>query len=560
MTGMSTRHAGAWEPDARTARLLALVLAVTICTIYLYGIRGFPLAEPDEGRYAEIPREMLLSGDWITPHLNFVKYFEKPPLVYWASAISFTLFGTSELAARLPSYFSALGTIALTAALAYRMYGPATGLLSATMLATCPFFAAMGIVLTLDMSLTFCLTLSFTAAWFAAQHSSRRLFQVAWLGAALGVMTKGPVALVLICAGLTPFLYFHGGLRQVRRALDPRGLAIAAAVAVPWFVAVSWRNPDFVEFFVVDQHIGRFLWRAEHGQPIWFFLPLLPAMMLPWSLAPVLEWRRWRDEWTPRSWSPATRFLLLWALAIIGFFSLSTSKLPTYVLPALPPLAILLARGMIKSGALERPTFFSGCGWGLMVLGVVGVICGVVLPSLIAHPSVAFLQPYMLVGGVGLTVFATVLRANLAKPKRRLAILTATILAFLLLTMSGRDAASSYTTLGLTAARLMAPGDRLAAYRHYVQGIPFYSGHRMIMITSWGELDFGSKQGDQSEHFWPDVEQLREAWREDRRLFLVINRKELVALDPPLGETVIELASEGKKMLVVNHQPVVTRP
>ncbi len=558
MTEISKRDAGAWEPDARTARFLGLVLALTICALYLYGICGFPLAEPDEGRYAEIPREMLLSGDWITPHLNFVKYFEKPPLVYWASAISFTLFGTNELAARLPSYLSALGTIALTAALAYRVYGPATGLLSATILATCPFFAFMGIILTLDMSLTFCLTLSFTAAWFAAQHSSRRLFQVAWLGAALGVMTKGPVALVLVGAGLTPFLYSHGGLRQVRRALDPRGIAIAAALVVPWFVAVSWRNPEFVEFFVIDQHIGRFLWRTEHGQPIWFFLPLLPAMMLPWSLAPLFEWRRWRELWTPRSWSLPTRFLLLWAIVIIGFFSLSTSKLATYVLPALPPLAILLARGVIRTGALERSTFFNGCAWALIGLGVVGAMCGVVLPSLIDHPRVVFLQPTMLVGGVGLTASALVLRANLTKPTMRFAILAATVLGFLVLTMSGRDAANSYKTLGLTAARLMKPGDRLAGYRHYVQGIPFYSGHRTIMVTSWGELEFGSRQGDQSEHFWPDVEQLREEWRADGRLFLVINRNELVALDPPLGETIIEVASEGKKMLVVN-QPVATR-
>ncbi len=530
----------------------AAVLAVAATALYLYGITGFPLAEPDEGRYAEIPREMLLSGDWVTPRLNFVKYFEKPPLVYWATALSFLAFGENEFAARLPSTLAALGTIALTAILAASAYGPSTALLASTILATSPFFAFMGIILTLDMSLTFAITLCYTATWLAYQRGHRPLYRLTWIAAALGVLIKGPVTAVLAFAGQAPFLLAHGGFRQLRVAAEGKGILLAAAIAVPWFVLVSLANPEFVEFFVIDQHIARYLWKNEHGQPLLFFIALVPAMMLPWSLAPLFQWREWRTRLSPRAWSPATRLLVLWATVIIGFFSLSGSKLATYALPALPPIAILLARGMIATHTTESTSFFRNIAAAMFLLGVTAAVCGVVLPHFNDHWRVIFLRPTLLLAGLVLAGSAVALRATADRPTLAIKVLSAAMLLFLLSAMSGRDVAGHYKDLSQAAARVMQPGDRLVVFRHYVQGVPFYSGQRPVMVESWGELGFGSRQGDQSEYFWAKTDQLLARWTGAERLFLIINRKELAALAPPLPEPHTMIASQGKKVLLVN--------
>ncbi len=547
--------------DVRREAVAAVGLGLLIVPLYLFGISGFPLAEPDEGRYAEIPREMLVTGDWITPRLNYVKYFEKPPLVYWATAISLEVCGMTEGAARLPSLVGALGTVAVTGLLALRVYGPATAVLSAAVLATSPFFAFMGIILTLDMSLTFFLSLSYAAAWFAFDRRDRRFYVLLWVSAALAVLTKGPVSLVLVLGGIIPFLAWHGGLAEIRRALSLRGISIAVAIILPWYVVVSWRNPEFLRFFVVDQHIARYLWTREHRQPFWFFLPLLPAMMLPWSLAPLSAWRLWSARLKEGESLPATCFLLTWAVVVVGFFSLSTSKLATYVLPAFPPLAILLARGLVLTSNRGRAAFLTCTAWMFGLLGGGSALAGALLPHFNDHWRAEYLQPYLLVGGLGLAVSAVALGATSARSQVRQCVFFGTLILFLFLAMSARGVANDYQSLAVAAAKAMTPSDRIVMFRHYTQGVPFYSRTRATMVEDWGELEFGRRHADdQGEYFWPETDRLRKAWAGDQRLFLIINRKELAALDPPLPGKQYELASKDKKVLITNRSSTATAP
>jgi 4-amino-4-deoxy-L-arabinose transferase-like glycosyltransferase len=529
---------------------------------YILGARSLPLVEPDETRYAEMAREILVRNDWVTPHLNFVKYFEKPPLVYWASALAYRVLGINEFAARLPSLLAAFGGMVLTALLAGRMYGRPEAILAALILATAPLYAILGQTLTLDMALTFFVTAAFTAVWLGYERGDRRWYRIAWVAVAGGVLVKGPVAAVLVGAPVIVFLLIQGGWPALRAVADMRGAALAAALALPWFVIVSWRNPEFLRYFVVDQHLKRYLSGQEHGEPLWFYLPLLPAMCFPWGLLPILDPQLWWQHRTWRQWSAGTRLLLLWTAATVGFFSLSASKLIPYILPACPAVAVLLARMLTLGLQRDRTQCFARAGWLLLVLGLAVGLAGGLLPLFSGHWRVPLILPYLYVLGIllGATGFGmrTALRAR--DPHIPLVTLGAGALALLLVCSAARSLGYSYRNLGHAAASVIGPDDRLAVYRHLVHGITFYSRHRVIMVKAWGELDFGSQQGDQRAYFWPDDEMLVGEWSRGRRLFLVINRNELDALRARLDPPPRLVAGEGKKVLVVNDGAVSTLP
>jgi 4-amino-4-deoxy-L-arabinose transferase-like glycosyltransferase len=572
------------------ALAIGLVAFAAIAAFYVFGASGFPLSEPDEARYAEIAREMLVRGDWITPHLNFVKYFEKPPLVYWSTAAAFAAFGQSEFVARLPSVLSGLATIALTVWLAARMYGAATALLALPILALSPLFGLMSQVITLDMSLTFLMTLAMVAVWFGwsagrdahgsaevmphggsgtrpaaspmarvrsggtASGASRTWYRIAYVATALAVLVKGPVAAVLVGGAALLFLVLHGGLRALRPAFDWRGALLALLLTLPWHALVSLRNPEFLHFYVVDQHINRYLWTKEHGAPIWFFLPVIPIALTPWGLLLLFDPPVLRAALRPRTWSPATRFLVTWAAVIVAFFSLSTSKLLTYVLPAIPAIAVLTARAIVLAVARGRTVGLSRVGWLLLIGGPVMSLCGAVLPLVNHHRRMPILTPRLLVGGPLLLATGWLIRRELAKsrPYAALGVLAVGWLAFSAAAITAREAANDYRGLGLAARAAMQSADRLAMYNHYTQGIPFYAQRRVVMVRNVGELRFGSQQGDHSAYFWPSDDDLRREWSAPGRLFLVINRAELAKITPPLEPPPTIVASEDKKVLVVN--------
>lgn len=557
----------------RTAWLIGCAAAAAIIGLYVYGSAAFTLSEPDEARYAEIAREMLVLGDWVTPHLNFVKYFEKPPLVYWGTAAAFAGLGVGEFTARLPSLLSGLATIALTVWVAADIYGASTALLALPILALGPLFAICAQVLTLDMSLTFCVTLAMVGLWRGWRrgpfghpagpamadpaapdaHAPRTWYRLAYVATALAILVKGPVAAILVGGVALLFLPQYGGWRALRLALDWRGFALALAVALPWFALVSWRNPEFLHFFVVEQHLARYLWTNEHKEPIWFFLPLIPAMIAPGGLMLLLDPPLLRAALAPRTWAPPTRFLAIWATVVVVFFSLSTSKLLTYILPAMPPLAVLAARAIELGLARARTAGVWRLGWLFLVGGPVASLVGAVLPFAVDHWRIPVIAPRLVIGGLVLTATGWVVVRLLprSRPYSALSALGVGWFLLLIVVMTGRGAVNDYSSLGLAARAAMGADDRLAMYNHYTEGIPYYARRRTIMVGLVGELSFGSQQSDQSAFFWR-LDDLRREWAGPGRLFLVINRWELSAFNPPLDPPPIELADKDEKVLLVN--------
>src|SRR5271156_705707 len=322
------------------------IYAMLAALLYLPGLGRPALWEPDEGRYAEIAREMVVSGDYVTPRDDFELYFEKPPLVYWAEAASIHIFGVDEFAVRLPAALFSVGQVVVTAALAEIMFGVATGFLAALALALSPLFFGFARFATLDPALAFFLTAALGAFYFAARDdsfsrsSSRRWMLISAAMLALGTLAKGPVALLIGGAIPLVWLAIERRLREiVKMPLVWCGI-IYAAIVVPWFILIELRNPGFLNFFFIHEHLERYVSSNEHGWGPWFFVPIVIGGMWPWIFFVAPGWSATRagDE-TPAQRSSAS-FLAIWFVIVFVFFSIPRSKLGSYILPALPPLAI----------------------------------------------------------------------------------------------------------------------------------------------------------------------------------------------------------------------------
>ncbi len=333
--------------------LLALLAAFALAWFCNLGYRH--LVKPDEGRYAEIPREMLASGDWLTPRLNGYKYFEKPALQYWATAAAFKLLGQNEWAARLwPGLAGFLGVCMVFWA-GRRLFGSLAALYGAAVAASSALYVFLGHGLSLDMALAFFMSASVFAIALAqrdaVQAPERRHWMLfAWAAAALAVLSKGLVGALLPAVALALYVVVERDWRRLAQVHLASGGLLFLAITAPWFVAVSLANPEFFRFFFIHEHLERFLTK-EHGryQPAWFFVPVLLAGVLPWiaALVPAL-WRAWPRE--PGAGFQPRRFLLLWCAVVFGFFSLSGSKIGSYILPLFPALALLVGIPLASAG------------------------------------------------------------------------------------------------------------------------------------------------------------------------------------------------------------------
>jgi len=300
------------------------------------------LIHPDEGRYAELSLGMLLSGDWITPRLNGILYFEKPALQYWMGALSFLIFGINEFAARFWPALTGLLSVFVIGLTARRLWG--SGHFAALAMAGSFWVIGNSHFLTLDSGLMFFLALTL-CSFLSAQRDDASLFErrygmwVAWAAIAGAVLSKGLIGLLIPGCTLVLYSLIDRQWCAWRRMQWTAGLTIFIALSGPWFWLVSERNPGFAAFFFIHEHFARYLTNeAQREGPFWYFVPILLAGLLPWtSLLPRLI----REAW-PRQEKLAfqpERFLLIWTVFVFVFFSLSHSKLPSYILPMFPALA-----------------------------------------------------------------------------------------------------------------------------------------------------------------------------------------------------------------------------
>ncbi len=509
------------------AGLASLLVLTSLSTLAMR-----PLFNSDEGRYAEIPREMLHSGDWVIPHLNGLAYIEKPPLQYWATALSFRVLGESAFSARFYGALTAFGTVALVWFFAARIRGAEGGWRAAAVLSGMLIFVALSQLLTLDMSLTFYMTLSLVG-FLLAQHAaggSRAWMLLAWTAVALGVLTKGLIAAAIPAAVLILYSLLTRDFAPWRRLSLQWGLPLFLVLTVPWHWLATSRLPDFLQFFFVHEHVARYLTpSADREEPWWFIGAVFLAGSVPWTL-PTL--RVVAGGWRERGATPgkfnAAFFLWIWVVFVGVFFSLSDSKLMPYILPAMPPLAILIA--LLPPGTLKRDFRYTAAVTA--IAGAALLYASFHWPALVASSDrSAYFLP-------------------LAKPVRQIAALLMVTGAFVLVQRS-RDAARDATRAGIflgagwclawllvvRAAALVAPiysGIDLAAafpaaasdaplysVGTYDQTLPFYLQRTVTLVKFRGELDYGLTHAPNAEI--ADLDEFISLWTAQSSAFAVMD-------------------------------------
>jgi 4-amino-4-deoxy-L-arabinose transferase-like glycosyltransferase len=332
---------------------VAVVGVISLAVLFL-NLGGPSLWDPDEGRHAEVAREMLASGNWLIPTFDFEPYSHKPVLFYWLAALSMRAFGVGAFAARLPSAASALCCVLATMWWGRRFLDPLTGTLAALILATAGMFVVLGRYVVLDMTFTWWLSAAFfySSAWcFAGRERGWPLWPF-YAALGLGMLTKGPAAPVLAVLVWFAFLWRTGGLSEWRGFRPLHGALVLLAVGGSWYVAAAIASPSYIWHFLWVENVERFttakVGHAWLGHLAFFYL--LPALFSPWSAyIPAAVAHAWNPGTRP---SPAREFCLWWLVVIFGFFTASAAKLGTYILPVFPPLALLIADAL--HGAFRR--------------------------------------------------------------------------------------------------------------------------------------------------------------------------------------------------------------
>lgn len=487
-------------------RWLYGILLACFTLVWFGNLQYRHLVRPDEGRYAEIPREMTLSGDWVTPRLNGIKYFEKPPLQYWATALAYEAFGEHEWTARLWTGLTGWLGVLLAFWVGRRLFGESAGLFAALVLGGNLFYVLAGHFNSLDMGVSFFMELTL-AGFLLAQTASdaratRNWMLVAWAAAALSLLSKGLIGLVLPGAVLAAYTLLTRDFAVWKRLHILRGLIVFLLIGAPWFVAVSLANPEFAQFFFIHEHFQRFLTKVHGRYHPWYdFIPLLLGGIVPFliSFFPALA-RGWSAEQGQQTFRPRL-FLFLWAVVIFVFFSASDSKLPGYILPIFPALALLIGDYLSRCGlaSLTRQTAAMGAiGLAFIVFATLGF-------ERYAVDAPALYGRYGTWLAAAAAIWLLSVAASIALGWR--GVRTGAVLALAAgglvstqLIVSGHESLAPINS-GYDFAQKLRPllraDNHLYCVKMYDQTLPFYLKRTCTLVAHEDEMAFGLKQEPQ---------------------------------------------------------------
>ncbi len=369
------------EAVPRAIRISILLLAVVVLVSYFgyfSGLGALGLVGPDEPRYVSIARSMAQSHDWVTPRLNGQPWFEKPILYYWAAASAFRVAGVSEFTARFPTALAALLAALVMAWSAWRCYGPATAAIVLLLMPASVAIIGLARAATPDMIFTAMLAaaMALGAEIVVAQHPDllHRLGFGVFLGAA--TLAKGPAAVALAAGSVALWALLSRQWRRAFRLVHPLSIATFLLVALPWYLICAARNPNFLYVFLLQHNIERYITPVfHHVQPFWFFLPIMILAVIPWSALLFTFASDAVAAWRARDWAARPGLYFgCWSFFTVVFFSASKSKLPDYILPAVPPLVLLLAHAATRliqraDETARGVTMGLGATWVALVAG-----------------------------------------------------------------------------------------------------------------------------------------------------------------------------------------------
>jgi len=538
----------------------------------IYGLLWFGtlnyrhLIPSDEGRYAEMAREMLVTNDWVTPRYNGYKYFEKPPLQVWVTALAFKAFGIGDWQARLWTALTGFLTIIAIGLTSAKLYGSRAGFISAAILASSPIWVISGHMNSLDMGLSAFLVGALCSLLLAqasqSKSSTRHWMWLCWVLMALATLSKGLIggaipAMVFIAYSIT-----NRDWKIWRRLHLASGMILFLAITVPWFLLVSQRNPEFLEFFFIHEHLQRFTQDAHSRTgPIYYFVPLLVVGFLPWVMQlPGALKTAWGARW--RGFS-SSWLLACWSVVIFAFFSASHSKLPGYIIPIFPGLAMLVG---VKLDQLLGESNSLGALWRLQTLtfAILSLVGFGFLSEISrqARPDevIAYAQytQWVIAALIALIIFSLLA----AWQSKRNGLLSITSFAggfFLCAIIAG----TGHETLGRAVSGVDLANEVRAQLPEKVNfysvnildhTMPFYLGRTMIMVQSPDELDFGVHQ--EPNRWLPTLDTFIIRWQEDSTAYALMVPEQYIELQKQ-GLPMQEVGRDSRRV-IVKHPDVVS--
>jgi len=511
-------------------RIWWLVIAVAL--IWFANLEYRKLIKPDEGRYAEIPREMVVSGDWTTPRLNGLKYFEKPPLQYWATATAYEVFGEHQWTSRLWTGLTGFAGILLVWFAGLRLFGREAAGYAAILLGSSMLYALMGHINTLDMGVTFFITLGIAGLLLGQsetdRNKQRNWMLLAWAALGLAVLSKGLMGLVLPGAALFLYAVVQRDFSVFKRMHWLAGLTVFLLVTAPWFYLVMKANPEFFQKFFIYEHYTRFTTKQlGRYQPWYYFVPILLAGMLPWTAlmfdALINTWRGSKlpgGDSRPRAFN-AARFLLVWAVFIYLFFTVSDSKLPSYLLPMFPALALLMGKQLVEMNtrrlfwliAPVLPLTLLGVGFAPFTARLADTPL-----QLQGYSAYAWwLEAAALIWSLGVIAALVLLRRTQAVKNTKFAAVLVLALSSLLAAQLGT---SGYNTIAkersayyiAEAIRPYVKADEpFYSVDTYEQTLPFYLKRTFTLVQYQDEMAFGIMREPQ--RYIPDYASFAKVWQ-----------------------------------------------
>lgn len=547
-------------------KTLVWTLFIAFAAVLLGVLRARTLVPPDEGRYAEMAREMFASGDWITTRLNGIKYFEKPPLQTWMNALTFELFGLGDWQARLWTGLCGLLGVGLTGYAGMRVFGARIGFYAALVLGSSLYWVICSQVNSVDMSLSAMMTIALCALLVAQRDDAtpseqRNWMLLCWAGMALSVLAKGLIGLVLPGGVLVFYTLFSRDWKIWTRLHPVKGLLLFFLIAAPWFVLVGLKNPEQPHFFFIHEHFDRFLKKEHHREAAWYvFFVLLAVGSLPWigvlvqSL--ILGARRQQE---PTRFKPRL-MLLVWTAFIILFFTKSNSKLPGYIVPVFPAVAMLVA--IYLDVGTRRSRMLTAGLTALFGAGLLGFVPFML--RLARHPGedvlYAAYQPWVLAAGLVLLIGGALSMLYARQMQRDLTVLVLAIAGFagtqLLLAgfePIGKVRAGTNLMPALAAAGATNPATRVYSVGLYEQSLTFYLKRTVTLVDYWDEFTFGLEQ--QPQLSIPTIPAFVQQWRAEAAAGIrsvAITRPEIAADLQRQGVPLRIVAADSRRTVIAN--------
>jgi len=537
-----------------------ILLLLLIYALLWFGTLNYRhLIPSDEGRYAEMAREMLVTGDWVTPRYNGYKYFEKPPLQVWATAITFQVFGIGDWQARLWSALTGFLTILAIGFTGTRIYNARAGWLAAVVLASSPMWVISGHFNSLDMGLSAFLVAALCSLLFAQttdnKSSSRNWMWICWVFMALATLSKGVIGAAIPAMVLIAYSISTWDWKIWTRLRLLSGLILFLLITAPWFVLVAQRNPEFLEFFFIHEHLQRFTQDAHSRTgPIYYFVPLVLIGILPWVLqipgSIAQAWQERRGEFSS-GW-----LLVCWSVMIFAFFSVSHSKLPGYIIPIFPALALLIGN---RLDHLLGHTNSMATSWKLQTLGFALLACiGFFFLAEIgkqARPdeieSYAQYTYWVIAALVALMSFSAF--AALQSKRNGLQSIVSFASGFFLCAII---AGTGHETLGRAVSGIdlayrvknsIPANVNIYSVRLLDHTMPFYLGRTMVMVEDPDELQFGVNQ--QPELWLPTLDAFIVRWKDDQTAYAIMVPEQYVALQG-LNLPMQEVDRDSRRVIV----------